>query len=239
MISIHRSLARSVYLTAMVLGALLCLLSISVGAQEGGIFVLGGNRGTGLEIVKLLRDRGENVTVLVRATSDVTALEPTGAAMVVGDAMDKATIDAGLATGSFRLFISTINGRTPSGERADAQGNVNAIEAAKEAGVPHFVLLSTIGAGGSIAALPPPLRAVLQGSIDAKNVAEGHLMQSGLTYTVVRPGGLNDDPPSGRGVLLEDETVLASIGRAELAKLTVDVLYDPGAQGKIYSAIEQ
>ncbi len=153
--------------------------------------------------------------------------------------MDQETIDAGLATGTFRMFVSTINGRTPSGERADAQGNVNAIEAAKAAGVPYFMLLSTIGAGGSLAALPPPLRAVLQGSIDAKNIAEGHLTESGLTYTIVRPGGLNDNPPSGQGVLLEDETVLASIGRAELAKLTVDALYDPGAQDKIYSAIEQ
>ena len=68
--------------------------------------------------------------------------------------------------------------------------------------------ISTIGAGDSIAALPSPLRAVLQGSIDAKNVAESHLTQSGLDYTVIRPGGLNDSPSSGRGVLLSDESVL-------------------------------
>ena len=209
------------------------------GSSAGGaVFVLGGNRGTGLEIVKLLRLRNEDVTVLVRTTSDVTALQDTGATMVTGDAMVKATLDAGLSGGPYRLFISTINGRTPSGERADAAGNVNAIDAAKAAGVPHFVLLSTIGAGDSFGALPPPLRTVLQGSVDAKNIAERHLLQSGLAYTIIRPGGLTDDPPNGRGFLTDDQSVLSSIGRAELAALVVNSLYDPAARNKTYTAVE-
>lgn len=210
-----------------------------VHAQDGGVFILGGNRGTGLEIVKLLRDRGEDVTVLVRETSDISQLEPVGAAIVVGDAMDRDSLDAALAGGTYRVFISTINGRLPNGERADAQGNVNAIEATKAAGVPYFVLLSTIGAGDSLGALPLPVRTVLQGSIDAKNVAEGHLIQSGLGYTIIRPSGLTDDPPNGKGVLLEDATVLASISRAEVARLTVQVLDDPAVRGKTFAAIER
>ena len=52
-------------------------------ASPGGpILVFGGNRATGLEIVKRLKARGEQVTVAVRPTSDTAALRGLGVAIV-------------------------------------------------------------------------------------------------------------------------------------------------------------
>lgn len=53
-----------------------------------GVIVFGGNRATGLEVVKSLVARGEKVTVMVRPTSEVTELKALGVNLVEGDAMN-------------------------------------------------------------------------------------------------------------------------------------------------------
>ena len=60
----------------------------------GPVLVFGGNRDTGLEIVRGLRARGEQVTVAVRASSDTRALRALGVATVVADALDPAQVQA-------------------------------------------------------------------------------------------------------------------------------------------------
>ncbi len=214
---------------------------LTASAQEvspSGIFVLGGSRGTGLEIVKLLRQRGDDVTVLVRESSNTVALNLTGAQLVVGDALDRGSLDAALAQGEFQLVISTIGGRAPDNTRVDGIGNINTIEAAKAAGVSRFLLISTIGTGNSYEALNLMMKAVLKTSLEAKNQAETHLIESGLAYTIIRPGGLFDAEPSGKGILSEDPSTYGSIARSELAGLVLACINDDASVGKIYSAIE-
>ncbi len=41
-----------------------------------------------------------------------------------------------------------------------------------------------------------------------KEQAENHLMASGLTHIIIRPGGLRSEPPKGEGVLTEDPSLL-------------------------------
>ena len=60
----------------------------------GKILIVGGTRGTGLETVKLLLDRGEDVTAVVRATSNVDALNALGVKQVVADALDPRSLFA-------------------------------------------------------------------------------------------------------------------------------------------------
>jgi hypothetical protein len=46
-----------------------------------------------------------------------------------------------------------------------------------------------------------------------KEQAEKHLIESGLTYTVIRPGGLKSEPATGNGVVTEDYKVAGTIHR--------------------------
>ena len=204
----------------------------------GGVLIIGGTRGVGLEMVRELNARNEKVVVLVRPTSKTGDLEVEEVPLIVGDAMDRPSIDAAVASDDFSIVVTTINGRLPNGERADAQGNVNIIDAAKVAGIDRLVLISTIGAGDSRGAVSDELLNVLAGAIGAKNVAEEHLKDSGLDYTIVRPGGLVDKAANGKGVLLQDPTVNGVIGRTELAKIVIDTFYDDAALNQTYSAIE-
>ncbi|GFR44074.1 hypothetical protein Agub_g5234 [Astrephomene gubernaculifera] len=74
----------------------------------------------------------------------------------------------------------------------DYQGTLNLIAAAKQLGVRHFVLVSSIGADD----LLNPLN-LFWGVLFWKKRAEAELQRSGLPYTIVRPGGLKSKLKQG------------------------------------------
>ncbi len=208
-------------------------------ATGGPILIFGGTRGTGLEIVKQLRERGESVTVAVRATSNTTELAKLGVNTVIADALDPVTVNAALASGSYAAVISTLG--TTRGEQAkrpDYVGNRNVIDAAKAAGVKRFVFITVIGTGNSYEAAPRMSRRFLKDVIALKDQAEQHLRSSGLDYTIIRPGGLGDVPATGTAILADDPQAFSYIGRADLAALTVQALGDPSTIGKTYNAYD-
>lgn len=205
----------------------------------GPILVFGGTRGTGLEIVRELRARGEPVTVAVRKTSNTTELQKLGVQTVVADALEADTVQAAVRSANFAAVISTLG--TTRGEqhkRPDYLGNRNVIDAARAAGVRRFVFITVIGAGNSAEAAPQPSRRFLREVIELKSRAEDHLRASGLDYTIIRPGGLGDVPATGTAVLVDDPAAFSFIGRTDLAKLAVQALGDPATIGKTYSAYD-
>jgi len=205
----------------------------------GPILIFGGTRGTGLEIVRQLRERGESVTVAVRATSNTAELKKLDVNTVVADALDPATVNAALASGTYAAVISTLG--TTRGEQAkrpDYIGNRNVIDAAKAAGVKRFVFITVIGTGNSYEAAPRMSRRFLRDVITLKDQAEQHLRTSGLDYTIIRPGGLGDVPATGTAILADDPQAFSYIGRIDLATLAVQVLGDPATIGKTYNAYD-
>ena len=205
----------------------------------GPVLVFGGTRGTGLEIVRKLRERGEAVTVAVRSTSNTTELKKLGADTVVADALDAKQVEAAVGSKKFAAVISTLG--TTRGEqhkRPDYIGNRNVIDAARAAGVKRFVFITVIGAGDSSDAAPGFSKRFLAEVIALKTQAEDHLRASGLDYTIIRPGGLGDVPTSGTAVLAEDPAAFSFIGRADLADLAVQALGDASTIGKTYSAYD-
>lgn len=206
---------------------------------DGPILIFGGNRGTGLGIVKELRARGEAVTVAVRASSDTTELTALGVDTVVADALQKETVESALRSKAFVAVISTLGtSRGEQAQRPDFIGNRHVIEAAKATGVRRMLLVTVIGAGDSAEAAPLPSRRFLAEVIELKTRAEDALRESGLDYTIVRPGGLTDGAPSGQAFLAEDPATFSFIARADLAKLVADALGDPTTIGKTYSAYD-
>ncbi len=200
--------------------------------------VFGGTRGIGLETVRQLVGKGETVTVLVRETSDLTALnEIDGVGTTVGDAMDTASITRVFAAGEYQAVVSTLGGSMTAGFAVDSVGNINAIEGAKAAGVERFVLVTSIGAGDSRAAAPAPMLKALGQVLVEKEKAERHLIDSGLKWTIVRPGFLNDKATDKQGVLTQQSSKLGAISRAEVARLVAESVGSKATYGMIYSAI--
>jgi uncharacterized protein YbjT (DUF2867 family) len=205
----------------------------------GAVLVFGGTRGTGLEIVRKLRERGESVTVAVRSSSRTGELAKLGVRTVVADALDAAQVNQALASGTYAAVISTLG--TTRGEqdkRPDYVGNRNVIDATKAAGVRRMVFVTVIGTGDSYDAAPRMSRRFLKDVIALKAQAEDHLRASGLDYTIIRPGGLGDVPATGTAMLVEDPAAFSYIGRTDLADLAVQALGDPATIGKTYTAYD-
>jgi NADH dehydrogenase len=145
--------------------------------------VVGATGMLGSEICRLLAAEGHPVKGLVRATSDRTKvdnLKAYGVEVVEGDVRDRASLDA--ACQGATAVICTVSAMPFSyqpGENdiqsVDLEGVINLIDAAQAAGVGHFVYTSFTMENEF------PLS-------NAKREVEARLKDSGLTYTILRPG---------------------------------------------------
>jgi uncharacterized protein YbjT (DUF2867 family) len=202
------------------------------------IFLAGASRGVGREIAKCLTARNLKTKALLRSDSARAALEAMGITVVLGDALDPTALEQAMLADPFEVVISTIGGLPSSGDRADFAGNRNLVDAAVKAGAKKFILVSSIGVGDSAPAMPLQALETLGPVLAEKEQAENHLIASGLTYTIIRPGGLKSDLPKGAGVLTENPLIAGSIYRADVAELVCRCLTSDRANNKILSAID-
>jgi len=200
------------------------------------IYVAGATRGTGLETVRVLRAANRPVVALVRPGSDAAELESVGAGIVRGDVLDAASL-AGSMDGAGAI-INSVGGKR--GEpRPDLDGVKNLVAAAREAGVRRFILVSAAGIGDSYAAIPERAHQFLGPVLEIKAQGEDYLRDSGLDYTIIRPGAMDSEPASGNGMLTDDPLVSGTIHRADLARLVVDCLDDPESVGRVCNAVDR
>ena len=201
------------------------------------VLIFGATRNTGLELAKLLHERGESVVAFVRETSDLSGLESLDAETLVGDAMDLPSVRAAVASRPFRAIVTTV-GCLPCDPPVDFVANRNIFDAAKDAGIQKVLMVSTIGAGNSRDATPLLSRWIIGKVLPLKTQAEDHLRASIKDYIVIRPGGLSKNEATGTGVLSEDPSTFGFIDRAELARLMLACLDHQTCNGKTLSAID-
>ncbi|MGE8133296.1 NAD(P)H-binding protein [Novosphingobium subterraneum] len=136
-----------------------------------------GGRGTiGRAVVRDLAKRGHVVSCLTRRPDDGLAAI---AQVILADLSDTKALGRTFGEGRFDAVISCIASRTgvPGDAWAvDHRANLNLLDAAKEAGIGHFVLLSAI-------CVQKPLLAFQH----AKLAFEAALAASGIRYSIVRP----------------------------------------------------
>ncbi|BAY29587.1 NAD-dependent epimerase/dehydratase [Nostoc carneum NIES-2107] len=207
--------------------------------QASYIFLAGASRGVGREIANLTAQQLK-VKALLRTEAAAAELEALGIQVVFGDALNAEDVErAILADAPIDTVISTLGGLPNETNRPDYPGNKNLIDAAVKAGVKKFILVSSIGTGDSIGALSPQALAALKDILLEKDKAEQYLIASGLTYTIIRPGGLKSEPATGNGVLTADPRIVGSIHRADVAQLVVQALNSDRANNQVLSAIDK
>lgn len=142
------------------------------------VLVLGGTGTIGLAAVEALCGEGHGVVCLARPQSAQKI--PRGAEVRLGEAANPASLRRdGFRGERFDVLLSCMASR--SGEPADAwaidhRAHIEALAAARGAGVRHVVLLSAI-------CVQKPRLAFQH----AKLAFEKELIDSGLTYSIVRP----------------------------------------------------
>jgi len=232
-----------------VLSAFICVISLGFAAAAqaaeqpgpagaGVVLVAGGTGRTGREVVTQLLERGHTVRVLSRTEESVRSAFGDAVEVAVGDVRDADTLPAALT--GVRYVISTIGSNrradpTSTPEAVDYRGVKSLVDASLAANVEHFVLVSSIG----VTQLTRPLNRMSDNILIWKALGENSLRFSGLNYTIVRPGGLADEPGGITGLRVGQGDTMpdGSIPRADVATVCIEALGNPAANRKTLEVV--
>jgi uncharacterized protein YbjT (DUF2867 family) len=206
-----------------------------IGAMENKtVLVLGASGQTGRQVVKTLRRHGFTVRALIRNDAQRSELEAEGVQVIVGDVTREE--DARKAISGADAIVSALGSKGPMSDKA----HIELIEfttiaelatLAKELGVSHFVMCSSMGV--EIPDMVPPLAEILRQKRRGELALEG----SGVPFTIVRPGGLIDDAGGQPIAIARTLHGFGTIPRADVAEVMAQALVQPAALNKIVEIV--
>ncbi|MDJ0631972.1 MAG: SDR family oxidoreductase [Xenococcaceae cyanobacterium MO_188.B29] len=197
--------------------------------------VAGATGQTGRNIVKQLVEKDIPVKALVRNLEQAKEILPPEAELVVGDVLKPETLTTALTDCSVLLCAT---GASPSLDptgpyQVDFQGTKNLVDAAKQAKIEHFVMVSSL----CVSKFFHPLN-LFWLILYWKKQAEKYLQQSGMTYTIVRPGGLKNEDNADRIIMSSADTLFdGSIPRPKVAQVCLESLFQTTAKNKIVEIV--
>ena len=103
----------------------------------------------------------------------------------------------------------------------------------------RFILVSLVGCGSSEQVLPWPVREPLLPFLEELTLAETCVERSGLPYTIVRSGVLEEGEADGEPITTADTTGYGCITRKDMANLLVDIARSERALGKTLTALDR
>ena len=193
------------------------------------IVVIGGHGKVELQLARILTERGDEVSSVFRNPDHSDDVAATGARPVVAD-IERLDTDAlaGLLAGHDAVVFSAgAGGGNPARTYAvDRDAAIRVIDAAARAGVKRFVMVSYFGAGPDHGVQPSDS---FFPYAEAKAAADAHLRASDLDWTVLGPGRLTLDAPTGR---IELGTGKGEVSRANVALVVAAALADDSTIGR-------
>ncbi|MBI3217278.1 MAG: SDR family oxidoreductase [Mycobacterium sp.] len=195
------------------------------------VLIVGGHGKVALHLARLLTERGDAVTSVFRNPEHRDDVAATGAEPVVADIekLDTDALAAWLAGQDAVVFSAGAGGGDPARTYAvDRDAAIRVIDAAAQAGVRRFVMVSYFGAG--------PQHGVPEDNsffayAQAKAAADAHLRATDLNWTVLGPGGLTMDAPTGR-ITVGPAAAKGTVSRADVAAVAAAVLADDTTIGR-------
>ena len=196
------------------------------------VLVAGANGQTARRLVRMLVEDGHEVRGLIRKEEQVPNVESDGAEAVLADLeQDEVEGKIGEAIEGCDAIIFAAGAGPGSGterkETMDRDGAIKLMEAAKQRGAQRYLMLSTMGADD-----PESRDEKMQPYMRAKGEADQSLRDSGLDYTIIRPGRLTDEAGTGNIVAAESLGRYDEITREDVARAFAVVLEAENTYGK-------
>jgi uncharacterized protein YbjT (DUF2867 family) len=180
----------------------------------------------------MLAEEGHEVRAMIRDEDQAPTIRELGGEPVVADLEGEV---AHTAEGCDAVIFSAGGGPGSGAEKketVDRQGAVKLIEAAKEHGARRYVMVSAMGAAD-----PEAGSEAMQPYLFAKARADASLQESGLDYTIVRPGSLTDDPGDGTVEAAPSLGKRGEIPREDTARTIVAALKAQNTYGKTFEVL--
>ncbi|RWA16558.1 hypothetical protein MBRU_07480 [Mycolicibacterium brumae DSM 44177] len=207
---------------------------MTVGSVEpmANIVIFGGHGKVAQLLAPILSDRGDSVTAVIRNPAHAAEVAAAANPLVLDiEAADTPQIAEALTGADAVVFSAGAGGGNPERTYAvDRDAAICTMAAARDAGVRRYVMVSYLGAG--------PDHGVPEGDsfypyAEAKAAADTALRAEDLDWTILMPGRLTLDPPTGR----IDPTAIRGAdnpgtSRANVAQVAAAALADPSTIGK-------
>ena len=199
------------------------------------ILVVGANGQIGKHVVSKIQSTNEHTAIaMVRKEEQKAQFEEQGAKTALVDLEGSIGDIADAAKGADAIVFTAGSGGHTGADKTmmiDLDGAIKTMEAAKQAGVKRFVTVSAIGVHN---------RDKWMGSVPyysaAKHYADVWLRESGLDYTIIRPGGLINDAGTGNIKVAVDLEV-GKITREDVASTILASLENDHTIGKEFDMI--
>ena len=199
------------------------------------VVIAGGHGQIALHTERLLAERGDRAVGLVRNPDHVADVVERGAEAVVLD-LEHSSVDevAAALEGADAVIFAAGAGPDSGPERketVDKGGAILLADAAEQAGVRRYVIVSSMGAETA----DPDSEEVFAVYLRAKKAADDDLRSRDLDWTVVRPGRLTDDDPTG--LVAAGDLEYGEIPRADVAAALVACLDEPATVRRSFDLV--
>jgi len=198
------------------------------------VVIVGGHGKIALRLSALLAERGDSARGLIRNPDHAPDLTEAGAEPVVCDVEATDDISEHVEGADAAVFAAGAGpGSGPERKRTvDYGAAAKLIDACRATGVDRYLMISAISVDR-----PDRWSEQMRPYFEAKRDADQALAASGLSYTIVRPGGLTDDPGHG---LIEVGTPLEHSGpveRDDVAATLLACLDEPRTAGLAFDMV--
>ncbi|KAA1423603.1 NAD(P)H-binding protein [Mumia zhuanghuii] len=190
------------------------------------VAIAGGHGKIALLLSSLLTSEGHEVVSLIRRPEHADDIRATGAVPVLLDLESATATQVAEALSGCDAAVFAAGAGPGSGAArkltVDRDGAILLAAGAQLAGAFRYVMISSMGAGrGDVDSDD-----VFQVYLAAKGEADDAVRESGLDWTIVRPGALTDEPGTGK-VELGEDVGRGSVPRADVAAVVAAVLSEP------------
>jgi nucleoside-diphosphate-sugar epimerase len=196
------------------------------------VAIAGAHGKIALRLASLLAEGGDNVIGLIRNPDQAGDVSSRGASAVVCDLEHSSVEEVTQAIAGADAAVFAAGAGPGSGaERKltlDRDGAIKLLHASTEAGVARFVIISSIGAEA-----PPRGDDVFSVYLRAKAEADQAVQASDRQWTIVRPGGLTDDPGTGR-IRIESAPFRGRVPRDDVAAVLTRLLHDDRFSRRVF-----
>ncbi len=202
------------------------------------VVIAGGHGNIALRLTRILADREDTVVGIVRNPDHVADVRAAGGDAVVVD-LEQVTVEelAAVLAGADAVVFAAGAGPgsgTARKDTVDRAASVLLADAAEAAEVRRYLQISAMGLDR---ADDPSMGEVFAAYLRAKDAADRDVMaRAGLDWTILRPGGLTDDPGTGL-VALAEHVERGSISRDDVAAVLRGLLDRPATAGRVYELV--